>query len=49
MAIYNMGVMQPRLAFVGEEIRTNFVFSAIIFAPDVLESQSRALKTRMIV
>jgi len=50
MALYDMGVIYPRLAFVGVKIFTNFLFfSAIILAPDMLESQSRTLKTRMIV
>jgi len=44
MAIQNMGVIYPRLGFVGEEIFTNVCF----FAPDMLESHSKALKTRIL-
>jgi len=31
------------------EILTTFCFLAIILVPDMLESQSRALRTRMII
>jgi len=48
MAIYRLGVIHPRLEFVGVEILTTFCFFSIILVPDMLESQSRALKTRMI-
>jgi len=42
------GVIYPGFAFVGVAFPTIFGFLAIILAPDMLESQSRALKTRMI-
>ena len=47
MAIYNMGVIHPMLAFVGVEFLPIFVFWPIILAPDMLESHSRTLKTRI--
>jgi len=47
MAIYKLGVIQPRFHFVGVEILTTFC--GIILAPDTLERQLRALNTRMIV
>jgi len=43
-----MGIIYPESAFVGVEYLLIFVFWTMIFAPDMLESQSRALKTRMI-
>jgi len=46
MAIYKRGVIQPLVSFSGVEILTTFWFCGIIFDPDMLESQSRALKTR---
>jgi len=49
MAMYKLVVIQPRFPFVRVEILTTFGFCGIILAPDMLESQSRALKTRMIV
>jgi len=49
MAIYKMDVIYPESAFVGVEIFTNSFFGAIILTPDMLESQSRALKAQMIV
>jgi len=49
MAIYNMGVIFPGLAFVRRKFLPIFGFRAIILAPDMLESQSKALKTRMMV
>jgi len=49
MAIYKMGVIHPRLEFVGVEILATFCFFGTILAPDMLKPQSRALQTRMIV
>jgi len=49
MAIHNIGVIHPRLAFVGVEIFIIYWFWVIILVPDMLESQSRVLKTCMIV
>jgi len=49
MAIYNMGAMHPKLAFVGVKIFATFCFWAVILVSDMLESQSRALKTGMVV
>jgi len=48
MVISKLAVIQPWFPFVGLEILTNFVFCGIILDPDILESQSRALKTRLI-
>jgi len=39
------GGAHPRLAFVGAEFLPIFGFTAIILAPDMLASQSMALKT----
>jgi len=41
------GGIQPRLALGSVEFLSVFVFLAIILAPDMLASQSRALKTWM--
>jgi len=42
ITIYNnLDVMYPGLALVGVEIFANFFFCAMVFAPDMLESQSR--------
>jgi len=49
MATYKLGVIHPRLEFVGVESLTTFWFCRIIMAPDMLESQSWVQKTRMIV
>jgi len=49
VAISTLGVIQPRFPFVGVEILSTFGFCGIILPPDMLESQLRALKTRMIV
>jgi len=49
MTISKLGDIHPSLEFVGVKIVTTFGFCGIILAPDMLESQSRALKTRMIV
>jgi len=38
----------PGLPFVGLEIYPTFLFSAIILAPDMLATQSKALNTWMI-
>jgi len=46
MAIYTRGVFRHRLVFEGIGSLTNFC--GIIFDPDMLESQSRAQKTRRI-
>jgi len=48
MAILKLGAIHPRLEFVGVEILTTFWFCGIIFAPDMLESQSGILKTRIV-
>jgi len=48
MAIYKPGVIQPRFPFVGVEILTTFWFCGIILVTDMVESQTMALKTRMI-
>jgi len=49
MAIYKLGVFHPRLEFVGVEIFTTFCFLWRNLVSDMLESQSRDLKTRMII
>jgi len=49
MAIYKVGIIHPRLEFLGVEVCLLFGFCAIILALDMLESQSSALNTRMIV
>jgi len=48
MAIHKLGVIHPRLEFAGVDIFTT-LFCGILLAPDMLERQSRSLKTRMIV
>ena len=40
--------ISPGLPFVGLEINPIFGFSAIVLAPDMLASKSKALKTQMI-
>jgi len=47
LAIYKMFSFQAKLEFVGAEIFTNFCFFSIILATDMLESHSKALKTRI--
>jgi len=42
-----MGVIRPRLAFVGVEIIANLRFWPMILASDMLERHSRALTTRI--
>jgi len=53
MAIYKLGGIHSRLEFVGVDILKTFCFFSIILASlesqDMLESQSRALKIRMMV
>jgi len=39
------GAIHPRLAFPGVEFLPIFVFSAVILDPDILATQSMALKT----
>jgi len=46
MTSYSQGWNSPRLAFVGAKFWPLFGFWAIILDPDMLASQSRALKTR---
>jgi len=48
MAISKLGVIQPRFPFVGVEFLTTAWFCGIILDSDVLESQSRSLKTWVI-
>ena len=48
MASYGHGCNKPRVSACGSSISTNFLCLAIILAPDMLESQSSALKSRMI-
>ena len=48
MAISKRGVIPPWLPFLGVGFLTSFWFFGIIFHPDMLESESRALKTRAI-
>jgi len=48
MAISKLGVIHPRLEIVGVEILSSF-FCGMILDPAMLENQSRALKTGMIV
>jgi len=46
MAMYKQGVIQPLVSFLGVEILTTFWFLWHNVDPDMLESQSRALKSR---
>ena len=48
MAIHKISVIQPKFPFVGVEILSTFWFLCIILGPDMLDRQSRALKTQMI-
>jgi len=48
MAISKQGVILPLVNILGVRILTTFCYFGVSFDPDVLESQSRALKTREI-
>jgi len=48
MAISKMGIILPFVNFLGVEIMSSFGFCGISFDPDMLERQSRTLKTREI-